>query len=60
MFPQSGSVFIFMPPIPIAQNEHLGIAGPPVDLEDAGRRVHGQARTALACLCACVCELLFN
>ena len=43
MFPQSGSVFIFMPPIPIAQNEHLGIPGPPVDLEDAQRFAAGTA-----------------
>ena len=43
MFPQSGSVFIFMPPIPIAQNEHFGIPGPPVDLEDAQRFAAGTA-----------------
>ena len=40
---QSASVLIFMPPIPIAQNEHFGIAGPPVDLEDAQRCVAGTA-----------------
>ena len=45
MLPQSGSVFIFMPPIPIGQNEHLGIPGPPGDLEDAQRFAAGTAHS---------------
>ena len=32
-----------MPPIPIAQNEHLGIPGLPGDLEDAQRFDAGTA-----------------